>query len=244
VSGGSPARGDASGGASAQSSRPGKRPADRVVIVWDAPVRLCHWLIAVLVAAAYATWRLNWMDWHGWIGSLLLALLIFRLLWGFFGSDTARFSRFIASPRIAWRHLAHILRDRGPDRQIGHNPAGGWMVLLLFALLLGETLTGVYVDNDIVNDGPLSGVTPAPVANAIEALHAIIWDVLLAAIILHVAAIAGYAVVKRHNLLLPMITGRKALPVGRPPPRLAGLARAGVLLAASGIAAAALIKYL
>jgi len=115
---------------------------DRIVEVWDVPIRLCHWLIAVLVAAAYATWRLNWMEWHSRVGSLLLALVIFRLLWGVFGSDTARFSRFVAAPRTALRHLAQSLR-READRQVGHNPAGGWMVLLLLALLLAETLTGV-----------------------------------------------------------------------------------------------------
>ena len=77
--------------------------ASRVVRVWDAPTRLFHWLVVVLVAAAYATWRLNWMNWHGRVGEALLALLLFRLLWGFFGSETARFSRFVASPRLARR---------------------------------------------------------------------------------------------------------------------------------------------
>ena len=216
---------------------------DRIVTVWDIPIRLFHWLVAVLVAAAYATWRLNWMEWHSRVGSLLLALLIFRLVWGVFGSDTARFSRFVAAPRTAVRHLAQAFR-REPDRQVGHNPAGGWMVLLLLALLLAETLTGVYVDNDIANVGPLTAVTPAPVANAVEALHAILWDALLAAIVLHIAAIAGYAAVKGQNLLLPMITGRKTLPASIVPPRMAGLLRAGILLAGSGIAAAALVRFL
>lgn len=216
---------------------------ERIVAVWDAPIRLFHWLIAVLVAAAYSTWRLNWMEWHGRVGSLLLALLIFRLLWGVFGSDTARFSRFVAAPRTAVRHLAQSFR-REPDRQVGHNPVGGWMVLLLLALLLAETLTGVYVDNDIANVGPLTEVTPASIANAIEALHAIFWDALLAAIVLHIAAIAGYAAVKGQNLLLPMITGRKTLPASIVSPRMAGLLRAGILLAGSGIAAAALVRFL
>ena len=70
----------------------------RVVQDLDIAVRLFHWLIVALVAAAYATWRLDWMVWHGWIGDLLLALVLFRLLWGFFGSETARFSHFLASP--------------------------------------------------------------------------------------------------------------------------------------------------
>lgn len=212
-----------------------------VVVVWDAPTRLFHWLTAVLVAAAYATWRLNWMEWHSRVGTVLLALLIFRLLWGLFGSDTARFSHFIASPRTSVRQLAHIFR-REPDRQAGHNPAGGWMVLLLLALLLGETLTGVYIDNDIANVGPLTEFTPAPIADAIEALHATFWNALLAAIALHIAAILVYAMAKQHNLLVPMITGRKTLPADVVQPRMASLARAGLLLAASSIVAVELVK--
>ena len=215
------------------------RDASRLVVVWDAPLRLFHWLVAALVAAAYATWRLNWMIWHGRVGDALLALLLFRLLWGFFGSETARFSRFLASPRLAIQHLSYAFM-REPDRQVGHNPAGGWMVLLLLALLLAETLSGIYVANDIADVGPLTQFVPAPVANAIDAWHAIGWDVLLAAITLHVLAILGYAVVKGQNLLLPMITGTKVLPPSVAAPRIASPARAAFLFAASAAAAALL----
>ncbi|MBV8107864.1 MAG: cytochrome b/b6 domain-containing protein [Hyphomicrobiales bacterium] len=212
------------------------------VLVWDAPIRLFHWLIAALVAAAYATWRLDWMVWHGRIGDALLALLLFRLLWGFFGSETARFSRFLTSPQVAVEHLKYALL-REPDRQVGHNPAGGWMVLFLLALLLAETLTGLYVANDIADVGPLTGIVPAAVANAIEASHTILWDVLLAAIVLHVLAIVGYAVVKGQNLVRPMITGRKVLPLNLPAPQIAGLERAALLLV-GGAAAAAILANL
>ena len=197
----------------------GASDAQRVVVVWDAPTRLFHWLTAALVAAAYATWRLNWMDWHARVGDALLALLVFRLLWGFFGSETARFSRFVASPRAAAQHVKFLLL-REPDRQIGHNPAGGWMVLLLLFMLLVETLSGIYVANDIADVGPLTQIVPAPVANAIEASHAIglgpaVWWRSL----LHVLAIFAYAAAKGQNLLRPMITGRKLLPAGLPAPR-------------------------
>ncbi len=215
----------------------------RVVRVWDAPIRLFHWLVVVLVAAAYATWRLNWMNGHGRVGEALLALLLFRLLWGFFGSETARFSRFVASPRIVLQHLRYALL-REPDRQIGHNPAGGWMVLLLIALLLAETLTGLYVANDIADVGPLSEIVPAPAANAIELAHAVLWDILLAAIVLHIAAIAAYAAVKGQNLLRPMIVGTKLLPAGAHAPRMVSPVRAAVLLAVSVAAAVALVNLI
>jgi hypothetical protein len=74
------------------------------IVVWDVPTRLFHWLTVMLVATAYATWRLNWMDWHAYAGNALLVLVVFRLLWGFFGSETARFARFIAPPRRAACH--------------------------------------------------------------------------------------------------------------------------------------------
>ena len=102
----------------------------RSVRVWDLPTRLFHWLTVPLVAGAWATQRLNWIDLHVRLGETLLALVLFRLMWGCVGSETARFRRFLAPPAAAWRHLRHLLR-REPDLQVGHNAAGGWMVLLL-----------------------------------------------------------------------------------------------------------------
>ncbi len=215
----------------------------RPIVVWDAPVRLFHWLVVVLVAAAYVTWRLNWMDWHVRIGEALLALVVFRLLWGFFGSETARFRNFMASPATAFQHLRHAFR-REPDTQVGHNPAGGWMVLLLLALLLVETLTGLYMNNDIANEGPFTEWMPAPVANAIAALHSILWDVLLAAVVLHVLVIALYAAVKGHNLLRPMLTGSKTLPEDIAAPRRAPAVRAAILLIIAIATSMAIANYL
>jgi cytochrome b len=215
--------------------------APRTVLVWDIPIRVFHWLIVALVAAAYATWRLNWMVLHGWVGDAVLTLLLFRLLWGLLGSETARFSRFLTSPQVAIEHLKHAFQ-REPDRQVGHNPAGGWMVLLLLALLLGETLSGLYVANDIADEGPLTELVPPWAANAIASSHAILWDALLAAIVLHVVAIAGFAVIKRHNLLRPMITGTKLLPASTAAPRAASVARAGLLLLGCAIATALLVN--
>jgi cytochrome b len=217
--------------------------APRIVPVWDIPIRVFHWLIVALVAAAYATWRLNWMVWHGWVGDALLALLLFRLLWGFFGGETARFSHFVASPRLAFRHLKYVLR-REPDRQVGHNPAGGWMVLILLALLLAETLTGLFVGNDIADEGPLTEIVPAWAANAIASSHAILWDALLTAIVLHILAIAGFAAIKGQNLLRPMITGTKVLPASIAAPRAGSPARAALLLLGSALATAFLVNLL
>lgn len=217
--------------------------AARTVLVWDLPTRLFHWLTVVLVAAAYITWRLDWMDWHLLAGKVLLALLLFRLTWGVVGSETARFASFLAFPRAAAQHLARIFR-REPDEQIGHNPAGGWMVLLLLALLLGEVLTGILDNNDVADEGPLTEVIPAWGLNLVTDLHALLWDALLAAVALHLAAIAIYAMAKGHHLLRPMLTGRKQLPARSIPPRVASSARALLVLGGSAVAAALLASFL
>jgi cytochrome b len=220
-----------------------EKQATRPVLVWDVPTRLFHWLVVVLVAAAYASAKLNWMDWHVRIGEALLALVLFRLLWGIFGSETARFHGFLRAPAAAWRHLRHVFH-READLQVGHNPAGGWMVLLLLALLLGETLSGLYVNNDVADDGPLTQWVPAWAANAITAVHTILWDALLAAVALHLLAIALYAIAKGHNLLRPMLTGRKLLPARISPPRPASAMLALLLLIVSAVATTLLAMYL
>jgi cytochrome b len=214
-----------------------------MVLVWDWPVRVFHWATAALLPALYLTWRWNWMEWHALAGDALLALLLFRLLWGFFGSDTARFSRFLASPPIALRHLAHLSRDE-PDMRAGHNPAGGWMVAAMLAVLLAETLTGLYVQNDVANEGPLTELVPAGIANAITALHAILWNVLLGLVGLHLLAIMVYAVVLRQDLVRPMLSGRKLLPASAPVPRIAGSVLALLLLGCAAVASACIARMI
>lgn len=220
-----------------------KQSGRRPVRVWDVPVRLFHWLVVALVAASYVTERLNWINGHVLIGEALFALLVARVLWGCFGSQTARFRRFVKSPVAALHHLRSLFR-REPDLQVGHNPAGGWMVLLLLALLLVETLSGFYVNNEIADQGPLSAIVPAWLANAIAALHAFGWDALLVAVALHVLAIGVYAVAKGQNLLRPMVTGYKRLPASVQAPRQAPLALAALALGMGVAATVLLATYL
>ena len=228
------------------SSRPRTPPAppgDRLVPVWDLPIRLFHWLTVLLVAGAYVTVRLNLFDLHVRIGEALLVLVIFRVLWGCLGSETARFRSFVASPAAAFRHLRH-LSSREPDLQVGHNAAGAWMVLALIALLLIETLSGLYINNEIADQGPLSIWVPAWLANAISDLHAFGWDLLLAAVALHLIAIATYTLLKGHHLVRPMLTGRKQLPTEVRAPEQAPIGRALLLLIGAFIIVVLLVTYL
>jgi cytochrome b len=116
--------------------------------------------------------------------------------------------------------------------------------MLLLALLLGETLTGICINTDVADVGPLTELAPAPVANFITTLHDVLWQALLVAMALHVLAVGLYWAAKRQNLLLPMITGCKVPPQGARPPAQASALRAILFLGCGTLAAAALANFL
>jgi cytochrome b len=200
--------------------------------VWDAPTRLFHWAIVLLVATSYVSIQKSWMQVHFLSGYAMLTLLLFRVAWGFIGSDTARFGRFLKSPAAVVRSLAKFGR-RETDDQIGHNAAGGWMVLVMLVLLAVQAGTGLFSNDDVLVDGPLRHLITKARSDQISAIHSFNFNLLLGVIGLHVLAILAYAVVKRQNLLRPMITGRKRLPGATRQPRMASplLALALVVLA-------------
>ena len=179
--------------------------------VWDLPVRLFHWAIVVLILFAWGTQEFDHMEWHVWIGYTILTLLLFRIVWGFVGSDTARFSRFLRSPVAALRHLAHLSR-REPDREIGHNAAGGWMVLVMLALIGVQAGTGLFSNDDGNTEGPLMHLVSKDQSDWLSHIHSVNFKLIEAVIVLHVLAIVVYAVLKRHNLVRPMVTGTKLIP--------------------------------
>jgi cytochrome b len=198
--------------------------------VWDLPVRLFHWAIVVLIFGSWLTQHFDRMDVHMWIGEWILTLLLFRIVWGFVGSDTARFSRFLRSPVAALRHLSH-LRRREPDTEIGHNAAGGWMVLVMLALIGVQTGTGLFSNDDGDTEGPLFHLVGKDRSDFLSHIHYLNFKAIEAVIVLHVLAIAAYAVLKRHNLVRPMVTGTKLMPGDAAAPRLVNPVWALVTLA-------------
>jgi cytochrome b len=206
--------------------------------VWDAPVRLVHWLLTLLLVFSYLTAQLGWMQLHFLSGYTILSLLLFRIVWGFVGSDTARFSRFIVSPVVGLQHLREFTKKE-PDNQIGHNAAGGWMVLVLLALLLLQATTGLFStgEDDPSVAGPLAHLI-GKASDTVSLIHSINFNLILAAVALHVVAIIAYALVKRHDLVRPMVTGKKRLPAATRPPRMASSVLALlVFLCAAGVVA-------
>ena len=202
--------------------------------VWDLPTRLFHWAIVLLIAASYFSVQYDRMDLHFLSGYAMLTLLLFRLAWGFVGSDTSRFGRFVKSPVAGLRHLAQFGRRNEPDDEIGHNAAGGWMVLLLLLVLAFQVVTGLFSNDDATVDGPLRHLVGKDTSDRLSSLHSLNFNIILGLIVLHVVAIIAYAVVKRHNLVRPMITGRKRLPGNTRQPRMAPSYLAALLVVLAG----------
>lgn len=209
--------------------------------VWDLPVRLFHWAIVVLIFCSWATQEWNRMEWHVWSGYTILTLLLFRIVWGFIGSDTARFARFLRSPMAALRHLARIHR-READSEIGHNAAGGWMVLVMLALIGVQAGTGLFANDDANTEGPLMHLVDKDRSDWLSHIHSLNFKLIEAVIVLHVLAVAGYALLKRQNLVRPMVTGTKLMPGEAAAPRLVSPIWAVVTLAVAAGAVAWVVR--
>jgi cytochrome b len=202
--------------------------------IWDLPTRLFHWVLVVLIFTAwFSAWR-DWMRVHVVCGLTILTLVLFRLIWGLIGSDTARFSHFLKSPMAAMQHLLRVGR-REPDIEAGHNAAGGWMVILLLALLCVQVGTGLCSNDDIQVEGPLARLAGKDRSDWLTHIHHVNFTLIEIAVALHVLAIIAYRVLKGHNLLLPMITGKKRLPGATRAPRMMRPILALVVLAFSAL---------
>ena len=175
--------------------------------VWDVPTRVFHWAIVVLLGFSWWCAESDRMEWHYKSGLTLCLLVLFRIVWGFAGSSTARFARFVKRPRAVWRYL----RPRGDEPQaepLGHNPLGGWSVLVLLGLLTVQIVSGLFaVDLDGLESGPLSYLVDFDQGRIAAQFHEISFNVLLAVSAIHVLAILFYLVVRRRNLIGRMILG-------------------------------------
>jgi cytochrome b len=209
-------------------------------LVWDAPVRITHWLLLASVIGSYATHRLGaaGFRYHRWCGYTTLVLVTARIGWGLVGTRHARFASFVRGPVAVSRYLASLIRGE-PSRHAGHNPAGGWMVLLLLALLAAQGVTGLFANDEIADAGPLYGYVLNSTSNRLTAWHHRLFDALVIAIALHVAAVLAYWLVKRTNLLRPMFTGRKPAADVQAGAEIAG-SRVWLWLALIGVASGAL----
>ena len=176
--------------------------------VWDLPTRLFHWCLAVLVIAAIVTAHVggNALEWHFRIGYSILALVGFRLAWGFTGGRYARFSSFVRRPSA----ILAAARGKTPaDGSPGHNPLGGLSVLAMLALIGAQASAGLFANDDIASEGPLARLVSKAASDALTSMHKLNEKLIIALIVLHVIAIAFYRWRKGQDLVSPMITGYK-----------------------------------
>jgi cytochrome b len=182
--------------------------------VWDLPVRLFHWLLVPLIAFSWWSGEEHYMDWHRLSGYGILALLLFRIWWGFTGSRTARFGQFVRGPGSVMAYIKS-LGSRSTHAADGHNPLGGWSVIAMLAALSAMVVAGLFaVDVDGFESGPLADYVTFDQGRAAAEFHETVFNVIVALIALHIVAILFYLAVKRLNLVRPMITGRRARGAG------------------------------
>lgn len=215
----------------------------RYVLVWDGWVRLFHWSLVLLLLLSWGSAKSGAWKLHFFSGYAILTMVLFRLAWGIFGSESARFGRFVRSPLDGLAHLRDVGRP-GPDLHTTHNAAGGWMVVALLVLLLVQVGTGLVADpDDFVVRGPFARMVDSATSYAAYGLHARNFDLLLIAVGVHVAAIFAYRVFKGHDLVAAMLTGWKKLPPHVPAPRMTPLLLGAVIFALIAGAVIALSRF-
>lgn len=186
----------------------------RNVRIWDLPTRLFHWSLALVVIVSVVTGQVggNAMVWHTRLGLVVMALLLFRLVWGFAGGYWSRFASFLYGPRSM---MAYLRGESGPGGRydIGHSPIGALSVWALLGLLVVQVVTGLVADDEIATTGPLNRFVSSRVANVASAWHEEVGKSLLIVLACaHMGAVLYYLWRKQKNLIAPMIHGNMPLP--------------------------------
>lgn len=169
------------------------------VRVWDLPVRVGHWALVLGVLLAWVT-RHGFGSVHEWIGYVVLGVVLFRVLWGFWGTPYARFAQFTQSPGTTLDYIRDV-RSHREKRYLGHNPLGGWMTLLLLSTLFIICFTGWLYTTD-----RFWGIA------WVEALHNGSTNFLIGLVAVHVSGVIWTSLKTRENLIACMIHGRKRAP--------------------------------
>lgn len=201
--------------------------------VWDLPQRLFHWPLAALVFFAWATAEDKGLLYalHTSAGYLVFLLVLFRIAWGFAGSTHARFADFLYGWRGIRAYFAGLIRLR-PPRHIGHNPLGGWAVMLLLGLTLAVAVTGI-LGAAREPGSLLEGLVSRAASRSFRELHEGLANFLIILAFIHVGAVLLDWALTRDNLVRAMIDGTKAVSSTEP----AAPARGGTVWLAAAIAA-------
>ena len=182
------------------------------VRVWDFPTRLAHWTIVILFGICWWTGETDHMHWHRIAGYGVLGAVLFRLVWGFCGGETARFRSFVRGPAATRQYVLKLLGRDGADAPspIGHNPLGALSIVVMLGLLLTQTMLGLFaVDVDGVASGPFARWVSFETGRRFAHWHAANFHLLLVLIGVHLTAIGFYRFARKENLLPAMIHGFK-----------------------------------
>ncbi|WP_210394810.1 cytochrome b/b6 domain-containing protein [Motiliproteus sediminis] len=183
---------------------------NRTLTVWDPLVRIFHWSLVICFVIAFAT-EDDWLYLHSFAGYTIVGLLLFRICWGLIGTRYARFSSFVAGPTGVKRYLKSLF-SRHPEHHIGHNPAGGAMILLMMLLLLAVSFSGMAT---LATEGlgPLAGTFVAGWSEDwLEEIHEALANLMLLMVVVHVAGVVVSSLLHHENLIRAMIDGRKRQP--------------------------------
>lgn len=196
--------------------------------VWDLPVRLFHWGLVILVTLSWISGEFGGldislavperlfgktslyitnMDVHAFLGQAVLILVLFRILWGFWGSTTARFASFVRGVPAIKAEIFALFKGRVPETR-GHNPVGALMVVALLALLAAQVVTGLFSADDFFFEGPLVPLVSSETSELLSRLHEQIFGFLQLLILLHIVAVFYY-LLRGQNLIKAMVTGKK-----------------------------------
>lgn len=171
--------------------------------LWDLPTRLFHWLLALCLLLSWWTGEEGQFERHEWLGYTVFVLVLSRVIWGFVGSRHSKFSDFVRGPVTVWAYI----KGREPGGR-GHNPLGGWSVLSLLLVLLIQAISGMFNSDDLMFDGPFFFVASVEFRDTMGVIHEQAFNVLLALVALHLAAVFYYQWIKKMPLLQAMIKGK------------------------------------
>lgn len=179
---------------------------------WDPVTRLWHWVLVLSVSVGWSFGKFMSFDtiqWHFYLGYLILGLMLFRYLWGFVGPEPVRYRAILPTPRVTLDYLKHVGR-REPSGAAGHNPLGSLSVIAMLVAITAQGITGLFIESDdFFEYGPLAGYVSEATVNRLTWWHHFNADIILILVVLHVAALLFYLLWKQENLIKPMISGRK-----------------------------------
>jgi cytochrome b len=195
---------------------PVSEPHRESVRAWDLPTRVFHWTLVLLIISAYVSFQFsekfgdNMLKWHRYNGYAVLIVLVWRVLWGFVGSSTSRWSAFVRWPWVAAGYAFDLLRGRN-RHYLGHNPLGSWMILAVLGVVATQATLGLFVvEHNDTTWGPLYKLATEARQKEISGLHVrLFYYVLLPLLGMHILANVLYSLIKKDPLIRAMVTGKK-----------------------------------